>query len=246
MANAELQNLANAYATGALSQNEYRLQRAEILDRFSSDLLDSTDSPITRRLKRPTRLSFSSRRLSFSSRLLSSTLPSRKTWVWAGIVMLIMLVCIVLFYFLSNTNNQVETISIPTQALEIKSNTYISSPNEQMSNPPSPQEKQPNKSELHHNAIQNIVEIKQLSDQLIHDTNWQTNKIDRFLQQWIALTTEDQNRIRDTAWFNQLKYALIQRTAKYRAKASFGDTESLKKAQSLSGFARQLDIVNLK
>lgn len=241
MANAELHNLADSYAHGNLSLEDYRMQRAEILDAFSANLINNPDSPITLRLKKPAGV------------IVVREFLTHKVMIAAGIVFFILII-IITFLFSDNSDTSPalsETQSIISQETSNSTETQANNqplhnnPQENISVPessihpsPSPTSKEPLTTRTYEN-------VANLMEQFVQDGYWNIKRVHALQHQWEMLSQGEINRAHNSPWFNQFKFVLIQNIAKQRAKASLGDAQATKQAELLTLLANQLGLENV-
>ena len=226
MPNAKLQDLAKNYAEGALTFNNYRLQRSQVLDSFSIDLTADQDSPTTLRMKRPTIFSYTSKPFSF------------KHWLIVAIIILLLLMAGISF-FISHSKEDSSTLSNLTpdliQAPREKINPEKTSPEAKVnaksfSTPTIIKKQRPQKN------------LKMLAKQLIKTDIWEFQYINVFQQEWSKLTDKEKLEASNTVWFYQFKYDIFHRIAKYRAQANLGNVATIEKIEDIVGFAKHLGL----
>lgn len=223
MPNAKLQNLAKNYAEGALTFNNYRLQRSQVLDSFSIDLTADQDSPSTLRMKRPTIFSYTAKPFSFNH------------WLIIAIIILLLLIAGIGF-FITHSKEDSPPLSNLTSDL-IQAPTGIINPAEI-----SPKAKVNTKSFSTSKIIKNQKNLKILAKQLIQTDIWEFQYINIFQQEWSKLTDKEKLEASNTVWFYQFKYDIFHRIAKYRAQANLGDVATIEKIEDIVGFAKHLGL----
>jgi len=243
MANAELQDLARRYAQGALSRQDYRSQRGQVLDALSSHISDEDDD--TRRLRRPAGIRGSSGSPRGARLLLGS---------------LGLLLAAILAWFLlrddaaparpapRDTAPAVEQTTTRTTPATVT--RPVTAPKQARTAPDKPRpaarptEKKPSPAVAGiSSAVKNRTkDIKSLAKALLGAPRWSARELDAFGARWQALDADRRAAARNTAWFLQLKYELFRRIGKQRARASLGDAGALDRAERLTRFASELGL----